>query len=93
MCDLIVVTRPGYEIDSPNGIDSIDIRGMDKSRVVDLLNRETRPRMFLTDAALVDVSATKIRAAVQSGDRESLQAMVPPAVAHHIEKYGLYKTE
>ncbi|PYS23544.1 MAG: nicotinate (nicotinamide) nucleotide adenylyltransferase [Acidobacteria bacterium] len=93
MCDLIVVTRPGYEVDSHNGIDSIDIRGMDKSRVADLLIRETGPRVFLTDAALVAVSATKIRAAVQLGDRESLEAMVPPAVASYIEKYGLYKTE
>jgi len=92
MCDLIVVTRPGYEIDSHNGIDCIDVRGTARDEVADLLGRETT-RVFITDAAMVDVSATKIRAAVRSGDRESLQAMVPPAVANYIEKYGLYKTE
>jgi len=92
MCDLIVVTRPGYEIDSHNGIDCIDVRGTARDEVADLLGRETT-RVFITDAAMVDVSATKIRAAVRSGDRESLEAMVPPAVANYIEKYGLYKTE
>jgi len=40
---------------------------------------------------MVDVSATKIRAAVESDSRELLAAMVLPAVANYIEKYGLYK--
>ena len=92
MSDLIVVTRPGYEIDSHNGIDCIDVRGMARDEVGDLPNREkTRPHVFVTDAAMVDVSATTIRAVVQSGDRESLRAMAPPTVANYIEKYGLYK--
>jgi len=93
MCDLIVVTRPGYEIDSHSGIDCIDVRGMARDEVADLLIRETGPRVFITDAAMVDVSATTIRAAVQTRARESLRAMTPPAVANYIEKYGLYKTE
>jgi nicotinate-nucleotide adenylyltransferase len=92
MCDLIVVTRPGYEIDSRDDIDCVDVRGMTRGSVAELLKRETT-RVFVTNAAMVDVSATKIRAAVRSSDRESLQAMVPPAVANYIEKYGLYKTE
>jgi nicotinic acid mononucleotide adenylyltransferase len=66
---------------------------MARDEVADLPIDETGPRVFITDAAMVDVSATTIRAAVQSGDRESLRAMTPPAVADYIEKYGLYKTE
>jgi len=45
----------------------------------------------LTDVVQSDVSATRIRAAVQSHDLPSLQTMVPIAVANYIEKYGLYK--
>ncbi len=91
MCDLIVVTRPGYEIDSQMGIDLVDVRGKGPDTVADLLNRETGPRVFVADVAMVDVSATKIRGAVQSNDRESFAAMVPPAVANYIKKYELYK--
>jgi len=91
MCDLIVVTRPGYIIDSQPGIVIVDIRGIKELSVADLLSRDTGPQVFVTDAAMVDVSATKIRAAVESDSRELLQAMVPPAVANYIEKYGLYK--
>jgi nicotinate-nucleotide adenylyltransferase len=91
MCDLIVVTRPGCLIDSQPGIDVVDIRGMKAQAVVDLLSRDTDPQVFVTDAAMVDVSATKIRAAAESDNRELLAAMVPTAVANYIEKYGLYK--
>ena len=91
MCDLIVCTRPGYVIDSQPGIDVVDIRGMKEQSVADLLSRDTGPQVFVTAAAMVDVSATKIRAAVESDSRELLAAMVPPAVANYIEKYGLYK--
>ena len=91
MCDLIVVTRPGYVIDSQPGIDIVDIRGIKEQSVLDLLSRDTCPHVFVTDAAMVDVSATKIRAAVESDSRELLAAMVPTVVANYIEKYGLYK--
>jgi len=91
MCDLIVVTRPGYVIDSQPGIDIVDIRGIKEQSVLDSLSRDTCPHVFVTDAAMVDVSATKIRAAVESDSRELLAAMVLPAVANYIEKYGLYK--
>jgi nicotinate-nucleotide adenylyltransferase len=91
MCDLIVVTRPGCVIGSQPGIDVVDIRGMKAQSVVDLLSSDTGPQVFVTDAAIVDVSATKIRAAAESDNRELLAAMVPTAVANYIEKYGLYK--
>jgi nicotinic acid mononucleotide adenylyltransferase len=52
---------------------------------------DSAPRTFLTDAAMVDISATEIRAAARSGHTAQLSEMVPKAVAHYIEKYELYK--
>ena len=49
------------------------------------------PHAYLTDVVQSEVSATRIRAAVQSHDTEALQTMVPIAVVNYIEKYGLYK--
>ena len=40
---------------------------------------------------MMDVSATRIRAAAQSNDAASLRTMVPAAVADYIEKYNLYQ--
>lgn len=91
MCDLIVVTRPGHEITSRIESELVDTRGMEKSAIADLLALEKGPRVFVTDAAMVDVSATRIRAAAQSNDVASLKTMVPLVVASYIEKYGLYK--
>ena len=91
MCDLIVVTRPGYEIRSQDAGELVDVRGRERNALADLLDRESGPRVFVTDAAMVDVAAREIRAASQSGDRESLQTQLPQAVANYIEKYGLYK--
>jgi nicotinate-nucleotide adenylyltransferase len=93
MCDLIVVTRPGYEIKErlPIKIELIDVRNGEEKMVADLLNRKNGSRVFITDAAMVDVSATTIRAAAKSNDVASLKTMVPLSVASYIEKYGLYR--
>jgi nicotinic acid mononucleotide adenylyltransferase len=40
---------------------------------------------------MIDVSATRIRVAVQTNDEAGLQTMVPPAVARYIDKYNLYR--
>jgi nicotinic acid mononucleotide adenylyltransferase len=40
---------------------------------------------------MVDVSATRIRAAAKSNDFIALNTMVPSAVATYIQKYHLYK--
>ena len=92
MCDLIVVTRPGYEINSiaapPASL--VDLRAAGANIVGEALKSDDQPRVFITDVAMVDVSATRIRAAVQTNDRAGLQTMVPPAVARYIDKYNLY---
>jgi nicotinate-nucleotide adenylyltransferase len=94
MCDLIVVTRPGHELSGniPNGAAQVvDVRGMSRREISEVLSGESEPRTFLTDAAMVDISATAIRAAASAGESERLREMVPPAVANYIEKYELYK--
>jgi len=90
MCDLIVVTRPGWVVESK--VDNFaDVRGKDHQAIVELLENETSPRVFLTDIAMIDVAATEIRAAVSAGDFEELKTKVPPSVAAYIEKHGLYR--
>jgi nicotinate-nucleotide adenylyltransferase len=94
MCDLIVVTRPGYDLTGgiPNASALIvDVRGASQREISGLLESESRPRVFLTDAAMVDISATEIRAAARAGESEKLSAIVPTSVVSYIKKYGLYK--
>jgi nicotinate-nucleotide adenylyltransferase len=93
MCDLIVVTRPGYELSGnvPEVANVVDGRGMSRQEISELLSSDGGPRVFLTDVAMVDVSATKIRAAARSVEMEKLREMVPAPVASYIEKYKLYR--
>src|SRR6267154_2733156 len=52
MCDLIVVTRPGYDSrgSTPNASAQImDVRGASKQEMSDLLESESGPHVFLTD--------------------------------------------
>jgi nicotinate-nucleotide adenylyltransferase len=90
MCDLIVVTRPGYVIEAKVERFS-DVRAMDKRSILELVESETKPRVFTTDVAMLDVAATEIRTFVRAGDFEILNTKVPPSVAAYIEKHGLYK--
>ena len=95
LCSFIVVNRPGYEFESGCHVDMpisvVDIFGRG-CRQLDIasMHNET-PHALLTDVVQSEVSATRIRAAVQSHDTAVLQTMVPIAVANYIEKYGLYK--
>jgi nicotinate-nucleotide adenylyltransferase len=93
MCELIVVTRPGYEVDSgaAPGSEIVDVRGGAASGIADLLASDHRPRVFVTDVAMIDVSATRIRSAAQRNDFAGLRTMVPAVVAAYIEKYNLYR--
>jgi nicotinate-nucleotide adenylyltransferase len=97
MCDLIVVTRPGYDLSRSSANASaqiVDVRGASQRELTQVLERAEGgkgPRAFLTDVAMVDISATEIRAAARTGGSEKLRAMVPAAVASYIEKYELYK--
>ena len=90
MCDLIVVTRPGYVVESQ--VDTfVDVRGKEPREIAEVIENETKRRVLMTDVVMTDVAATEIRATVRAGDFEKLKTNVPPAVAAYIEKHGLYK--
>jgi nicotinate-nucleotide adenylyltransferase len=91
MCDQIVVTRPGYELVEANGAAVSDVRGMSEDDVSVLIEGHTERQAFFTDAAILDVSATAIRAAARAGDHETLLEAVPETIANYIEKYELYR--
>lgn len=95
LCNFIVVTRPGYEIESGSHIDMpinvVNNFGRGCRQLINASSHNETPHAYLTDAVQSEVSATRIRAAVQSHDTAALQTMVPIAVADYIEKYGLYK--
>lgn len=92
--NLIVVTRPGYDMKigmfGSTEVSVADVRGCDRVTVNRTLNDSTRRTAYLTDIAMVDVSATTIRTTVAAGGSE-LEAFVPTAVSDYIEKYRLYK--
>src|SRR5882724_3435664 len=84
MCDLIVVTRPGYDLNRtiPAEIPAVvDTRGMRREEISELLIADAGQRVFLSDAAVIDVAATAIRAAARSNAKEQLRASVPADVA------------
>ena len=92
MCDHIVVTRPGYELNKPAPeANLIDLRGKTDDEIDALVSQSETPGVFVTDAVFEDVSATEIRAAARQRDTEALTRMVPHEVATYIEKYGLYR--
>lgn len=96
MVNIIVVTRPDYEI----GFDHVT--GEIRRRIVDLRasaeaaafgnkteGQNSTSKIFITGAVRIDVSATEIRRKIKSG-AGGWQRDVPAEVARHIEKYGLY---
>lgn len=90
LCDVIVVTRPGYRINEIAGATVVETRGMGREEISGILLEDKEPRVFFSDAAAVDVSATVIRAETRSQNREALGKMLPATVADFILKYKLY---
>jgi nicotinate-nucleotide adenylyltransferase len=103
LVNIIVVTRPAYEIGFDHVTDEI------RERIVDLRNSgqqheavvggqnsvltdhrpPTTDHIYITDAVQIDVSATEIRREIKE-NKQDWQTDVPPAVAKYIEKYELY---
>lgn len=90
----IVVTRPGYEVNVDLVNASVrerivDLRG---SRQIPKVVRETAAeKIFITDAVMLEYSATEIRRALSADDWNDLARLVPPSVADYIRKYELYR--
>src|SRR5712691_3419111 len=91
LCDQIVVTRPGYELVASPAGPVIDVRGKSEEDVSALIEGKSERHTFFTDAAILEVSATAIRAAARARDSAKLREAVPEMVANYIEKYGLYR--
>jgi nicotinate-nucleotide adenylyltransferase len=94
LANLVVVTRPGHEIVvegfAGEATQIIDLRGASNPATVEM-EQPGRPKTFITDAVLIDVSATAVRSAACEGAGEKLERLVPPSVADYIRKYGLYR--
>jgi nicotinate-nucleotide adenylyltransferase len=90
----IVVTRPGYEINldlvnASVGDRIVDLRGSEQiSRAV---KEAAGKKIFITDAVMLEYSATEIRRALHADDGSELARLVPPSVADYIRKYELYR--
>ena len=93
----IVMARPGYELDSAHVPDEIrdrvvDLRGAREEMVARLIDNENAaPRLYVTDAVQIDISATDVRRLVRVGHDDEWLRLVPPPVAEFIEKYRLYR--
>lgn len=83
--NIIVVTRPDYEIKFDHITNSI------KERIVDLRENQpkTKDQIFITDSVFIDVSATEIRQNIKE-KKNDWRELVPEEVAKYIEKYNLY---
>ena len=94
MVNHIVITRPGYDFSSANVGPTeaervVDVRGL--ARPLSHHSESGRPKLFVTDAVMHEVSATAARGAARDKRIEELNKLVPPAVAQYITKYRLYR--
>ena len=92
----IVVTRPGYELKLEHVTPAVrervvDFRGADRSQVARSLDHRDGTKIYLTDAVMMDVSATAIRRAARGEAGTDLTLFVSPPVADYIKKYRLYE--
>jgi nicotinate-nucleotide adenylyltransferase len=100
MTNIIVVTRPDYEIGFSHVTEEIRARIVDlrtggqpsaASRLPENDSRLTidDSRIYMTDAVQIDVSATEIRRKIRDG-ADDWQEFLTPEVIGYIGKYGLY---
>ena len=95
----VVVTRPGYELSAEHVTPAIrermvDLRGLETEAVARaLLASNEGPKIYVTDAVLMDVSATAIRRLASEGRSREVAELVPPPVAEFIEKQKLYRKD
>ncbi len=93
--NIIVVTRPGYEIGFDHVTDEIRERIVDLSVPGALANGssgqpKTKNQIFITDAVKLDISSTRIREAIRKGET-NWKTQVSKPVSKYIRKYKLYQ--
>jgi nicotinic acid mononucleotide adenylyltransferase len=89
MTDHIVVTRPGV------GLETGHVTAAIRERIIDLRDGaaediDKSPRIFLTDAVQISISATEIRGNIRDG-KNDWKHQVPAEVAKYVQKYQIYK--
>lgn len=93
LTNVVVVTRPNFEIGFSHVTDAI------RERIVDLRNRNQKTevrnqknddsRIYITDAVQIDVSSTDVRRKIREKQNDWRELM-PNEVAKHVEKYEIY---
>lgn len=76
LCYLVAVPRPGYKKPSLKSLEGV-LPGISE-------------KVIFMDSPKIDISATEVRERVARG--ESIDDMVPPAVAEYIKKHRLYNS-
>ncbi len=85
-CHFVAVSRPGWPAPKlREALPTLAPRMVDASQAPPL-----HPAIILVDAPTAPVSSTGIRQRL--GDGQSIDGLVPPAVASYIESHGLYRT-
>jgi len=90
LVNIIVVTRPDYEIGFAHVTDEI------RARIIDLRKAENKSKIrnpkskiYVTDSVQIDISATEIRQKIKEKSND-WHKDVPHEVVKYIEKYKLY---
>ncbi len=96
LCNHIVVTRPGYQVGFDHVTPAVrervvDLRDARGGRVVQTLNENPDPRVYITNAVMLDVSATTVRHVARQEGGVEFTNLVPLPVAEYIKKYRLYR--
>jgi nicotinate-nucleotide adenylyltransferase len=90
MTNQIVVSRPGFDITFDHVSEAIRGRIVDARGQSSVEHGESAtPRIYITDVVNLDISATRIREDIRSGNG-SWRELVPNEVAKYIEKYQIY---
>lgn len=99
--DIIVVTRPDYEIEFSHVTEKIKKRIIDLRRIFNAksqsrkvaksenLDKGKEQQIYITDAVQMDISATEIRRKIKE-NKSDWREFVPVEVAKYIKKYDLY---
>jgi nicotinate-nucleotide adenylyltransferase len=88
--DIVVVTRPGHEIEFSHVSKRIRDNIVDLRMTPEYRVEEYERSIFITDAVSNSASSTNIRRLIGEG-KDSWKELVDTEVAMHIEKYGLYR--
>ncbi len=101
LVNIIIVTRPDYEIGFSHITDEIreriiDLRGKFPAKAQSRKGNEKsqipnpKSQIYITDAVQIDVSATEIRQKIRE-NTDDWHKDVPKEVAKYLEKYQIYK--